>query len=207
MVGPFRERDVTVPDIDRIYNEGASSDTSNKFLQYFLTKLNTVIQATRSIERLVEDFINHCNTYLSAQDPSTSVGAGRPSLDDKQLKLDRKSLKVHVESLAAQRKIPLDSLSSGEKQMISLFARLYLYRGPKIVLIDEPELSLSIDWQRKILVDVVGAPTCSQVIAITHSPFVFENELEPYAKSIRLHIDAQAQGVESEEDLEEELGE
>ena len=201
--GPFRDRDLTIPDIDRIYTEGGSSDTSNKFLQYFLTKLNTVIHATRNIEGLVEEFIDHCNTYLSAQDPSTAVGPSRPSPDDKRLKLDRKTLKVHVESLAAQRKIPLDSLSSGEKQMISLFAKLYLYTGPKILLIDEPELSLSIDWQRKILVDVVSAPTCSQVIAITHSPFVFENELEPYAKSIRLQIDARAQ-PEAEDDAEDD---
>lgn len=202
--GPHRDRDFRIPDIDRVYNEGASSDTSNKFLQYFLSKLNTVIQATRTIEGLVEEFIDHCNTYLSAQDPTTAIGPNRPSADDKQLRLDRKTLKVHVESLAAQRKIPLDSLSSGEKQMISLFARLYLYTGPKILLIDEPELSLSIDWQRKILIDVVNAPTCSQVIAITHSPFVFENALEPYAQSIRLQINLEAQRS-AEEDIEDDV--
>lgn len=204
-VGPHRDRDFRIPDIDRVYNEGASSDTSNKFLQYFLSKLNTVIQATRSIEGLVQEFIDHCNTYLSAQDPTTLVGKQHPSADGKQLKLDRKTLKVHVESLAAQRKIPLDSLSSGEKQMISLFARLYLYAGPKILLIDEPELSLSIDWQRKILIDVVSAPTCSQVIAITHSPFVFENELEPFAQSVKLHVNLEAQPSaedEAEDDVE-----
>ncbi len=79
-------------------------------------------------------------------------------------------------------------MSSGEKQLISLFALLYLYPGKKIILIDEPELSLSLDWQRKILLDVLGAPSCAQVIAITHSPFVFDNTLEPYAKSLSLSI-------------------
>jgi len=68
--------------------------------------------------------------------------------------------------------------------MISLFAKLFLYEKNKIVLIDEPELSLSIDWQRSILVDVITAPLCEQVIAITHSPFVFDNELEPFARSL-----------------------
>jgi predicted ATP-binding protein involved in virulence len=72
--------------------------------------------------------------------------------------------------------------------MISLFARLYLYPGPKIVLIDEPELSLSLDWQRQILPDVLRAPTCQQIIAITHSPFIFDNELEPFAGSLRLRV-------------------
>ena len=92
----------------------------------------------------------------------------------------------------ANRNIPLDSLSSGEKQMISLFARLYLYPKKKILLIDEPELSLSLDWQRKILVDIVSAQSCQQIIAITHSPFVFDNALEPFATPLKLRIDPNA---------------
>jgi predicted ATP-dependent endonuclease of OLD family len=70
--------------------------------------------------------------------------------------------------------------------MISLFAKMYLYPGRKIVLIDEPELSLSIDWQRDILVDVLSAPLCTQLIAITHSPFVFDNELDPFARALKV---------------------
>lgn len=202
----FRDN-VSLPNVDRIYNEGASSLFSNKFLQFFLGKLNTVIGATRDIEGLVEEFINHCNRYLSEQEPSTAGPRGAsPSADNKRLRLDRKTLRVHVESVSANRKIPMDSLSSGEKQMISLFARLYLYKGPKIILIDEPELSLSIDWQRKILVDVVNAPTCSQVIAITHSPFVFDNELEPYARSLTLRVETVGD-TSGGEDLEDDLNE
>ena len=72
--------------------------------------------------------------------------------------------------------------------MISLFARLYLYPGQKIVLIDEPEISLSLDWQLRILPDILNAPTCGQVVAITHSPFIFDNELEPFASSLKLRI-------------------
>jgi len=195
--GYFQE--ATIPELEKIYQRGGLSGESNKFLTYFLGQLNTVVQATRGIESLVEDFIDHCNGYLSARDLSTELSpdestvARRPVHDEKRLELDRKDLKVHVVSVAAGRKVPLDSLSSGEKQMISLFSRLYLYAGPKIVLIDEPELSLSIDWQRKILMDVVNAPTCSQVIAITHSPFVFDNELEPFAKALSLKIDSFSQ--------------
>ncbi len=200
LFGPYYDR-VEIPDIDKVYSEGASSDTSNKFLNYFLSKLNTVIQATRSIEGLVEEFVNHCNAYLSARDISTELNERAESLaaarDDKRLHIDRMSLQVDVVSVATNRKVPMDSLSSGEKQMISLFARLYLYAGKKIVLIDEPELSLSIDWQRKILLDVVSAPTCSQIVAITHSPFVFDNALEPYARALSLKIDA-VQAAESD---------
>ena len=88
--------------------------------------------------------------------------------------------------------------------MISLFARLYLYPKKKILLIDEPELSLSIDWQRKILVDIVSAKSCQQVIAITHSPFVFDNALEPFATPLKLRLDATAPVVAIQGDEEDD---
>jgi predicted ATPase/uncharacterized protein YfkK (UPF0435 family) len=201
--GPFG--DISIPDIDKIYSREDMSVQSNTFLTYFLSKLNAVIKTTRDTEVLVEEFVRNCNRYLSASDETTTVSGKHPeqkanlsSQDGKVLKLDRRNLRVSVESLAANRKISLDALSSGEKQMISLFARLYLYPGKKIVLIDEPELSLSIDWQTKILVDLISAPSCSQVIAITHSPFVFDNELEPFAKSLSVKIEAQQRAVDDE---------
>lgn len=177
------------PDLDKIYSGEIAKDTK-PFLNYFLDQLNSVIQQTRGSEELVEDFIGSCNRYLSDDDKSTDkfdknhIGG----FDNKQLTFNRRNFKVKVTSLSADVEIPLESLSSGEKQMISLFARLYLYPGPKIVLIDEPELSLSLDWQRKILPDVLRAPTCKQIIAITHSPFIFDNELEPFAGSLKLKI-------------------
>lgn len=107
----------------------------------------------------------------------------------KKMIVDRTNLSVSVISLPADKEVPLDALSSGEKQMISLFARLYLYPGKKIVLIDEPELSLSIDWQRGILVDILLSPNCEQVVAITHSPFVFDNALDEYARPLCVSFD------------------
>jgi energy-coupling factor transporter ATP-binding protein EcfA2 len=215
-ISPYR--DVVIPDIDKIYSGEELPTQSVKFLNYFLSKLNKVIKKTRNIELMVEEFVINCNRYLSGDDASATladndyvtysdplsvensaevddIGAldidffePRAS-DDKVLKLDREDLSVAVESVVTKRNVPIDSLSSGEKQMISLFARLYLYPGKKIILIDEPELSLSIDWQRKILPDMINAPTCEQVISITHSPFIFENELDPYARSLSLEID------------------
>ena len=73
-------------------------------------------------------------------------------------------------------------MSSGEKQIISVFAKLILnYQRKYLILIDEPELSLSIEWQRKFLPDIVNTTSCHQLLAITHSPFIFENELDSYA--------------------------
>jgi predicted ATPase len=191
--GPYIDQ-ISIPNMDKIYTGQDISDERNKFLRYFLAKLNTVIKTTSDIEAIVRDFIGGCNRYLSSVDPSTSLSrdtqASLSEIDHKELRLDRRDLKVSVQSLTTGRTIPLDSLSSGEKQMISLFAKLFLYpKNHKIVLIDEPELSLSLEWQRQILLDVINAPLCSQIVAITHSPFIFDNALDPFARSLVSSID------------------
>jgi predicted ATPase len=77
--------------------------------------------------------------------------------------------------------LELKSLSSGEKQIVSLISHIYLFgKQCFVVIIDEPELSLSVPWQRKLLPDILATGECNGLIAVTHSPFIWENELEPY---------------------------
>jgi len=81
--------------------------------------------------------------------------------------------------------IKFRDLSSGEKQIISLFSQLYLTEDNQyFIIIDEPELSLSVPWQRKFLTDICESNYCSGIIAVTHSPFIFENELNRFAHSL-----------------------
>lgn len=146
-----------------------------KYLNYFLSQLNSVIQETKEQESKIEKFVAVCDKYLSS--------AG----DSKSLTFDPQSLAVIVKDSYTGDRISLNDLSSGEKQVISLMATIYLNdSSPKIILIDEPELSLSIDWQRMILPDLNAGESVRQVIAITHSPFIFDNELDPYATAMKV---------------------
>lgn len=64
-------------------------------------------------------------------------------------------------------------LSSGEKQLIILMVEALLQKKEQhIFLADEPELSLHIAWQRKIIPAVKRLNPNSQVIVATHSPEV-----------------------------------
>lgn len=191
-IGPQYSR-ISAPDFERIYSSEGVPPESAKFLKYFLNKLNGIIQITKEIEQPVAYFIRSCNRYLSSLGPIgySSDEASHPHLeniDGKLLKLNPTNFSVHVESFPGQPPVSLDALSSGEKQMVSLFAKMSLYPKKKIVLIDEPELSLSIDWQRGILVDILLSPNFEQVIAITHSPFIFDNVLEPYARTLEFSV-------------------
>ena len=81
--------------------------------------------------------------------------------------------------------IELKHLSSGEKQIVSLFGHIYLSEIKQFfVLIDEPELSLSVPWQKEFLVDIRNGGFCSGLFAVTHSPFIYDNELREYARGL-----------------------
>lgn len=158
--------------IAELYNSDQINNFGNEPLRYFLTRLAKVVNQTKELESDIEKFVQISNEYLSH------------SGDQKLLQYDSTQMKVKVINVWTESEIRLDDLSSGEKQVISLFAHLYLSQKKKIVLIDEPELSLSIEWQRRLLPDVVHSPTCLQLLAITHSPFVFENELDACASPL-----------------------
>lgn len=69
--------------------------------------------------------------------------------------------------------VGLDNLSSGEKQLLILLTETLLQNEkPYIYLADEPELSLHIEWQRKIIPAIRELNLSSQIIAATHSPEV-----------------------------------
>ena len=83
----------------------------------------------------------------------------------------------------------MESLSSGEKQIISIFSKLYLeIKKSCVILIDEPELSISMEWQRTLLPDILNSPKCLFLMAATHSPFIFDNALDIYAVALDEYV-------------------
>ena len=91
----------------------------------------------------------------------------------KQIQLDREE--GIVATIDSGQPLPLSSLSSGEQQELVLHYDL-LFRVPSntIVLIDEPELSLHVAWQKKFLPELLEIVQLSNFDALvaTHSPFV-----------------------------------
>ena len=69
--------------------------------------------------------------------------------------------------------IPSYKLSSGEKQMlIILLSVLVQNRKPCVLFMDEPEVSLHIEWQQRLVGLVRDLNPNVQVILTTHSPAV-----------------------------------
>jgi predicted ATPase len=75
---------------------------------------------------------------------------------------------ILVESGGGER-IGLESLSSGEKHLIRMFVEC-LSAGRNAVLIDEPEISVHIDWQRELMTVLQSLNEEAQFVVATHSP-------------------------------------
>jgi len=76
-------------------------------------------------------------------------------------------------------------LSAGEKQMLSFLCyNAFIEDSP--IFIDEPELSLHGDWQRKLFSILLSQKSTNQFIISTHSPFIYSKYPE---KEIRLDIE------------------
>lgn len=67
--------------------------------------------------------------------------------------------------------VKLTDLSSGEKQLIIILAESLLQEGNDFIyVIDEPELSLHVYWQEKLVDSINKINEKSQIIFATHSP-------------------------------------
>ncbi|MDR1416920.1 MAG: ATP-binding protein [Prevotellaceae bacterium] len=70
--------------------------------------------------------------------------------------------------------LTLSQLSAGEKQLLIILTSALIQDGkPFVLLMDEPEISLDIDWQYRLIAAIRALNPSCQLIAATHSPAVF----------------------------------
>jgi energy-coupling factor transporter ATP-binding protein EcfA2 len=77
-----------------------------------------------------------------------------------------RDITVEIES---GKEIPLTSLSSGEKQLVRILLET-ITAGSSSIIIDEPELSLHVDWQKDLLASLRVLNPEAQIVVATHSP-------------------------------------
>lgn len=70
--------------------------------------------------------------------------------------------------------IDANGLSSGEKQLLIILLTVLLEDGQEYVLMmDEPEISMHISWQYKLIDMILQLNSNVQIILTTHSPMIF----------------------------------
>ena len=67
-------------------------------------------------------------------------------------------------------------LSSGERQVIYILLKVAIAtKDNALILMDEPEISLHLSWQEKLLAQIREINPNSQIIIVTHSPAIVMN--------------------------------
>jgi hypothetical protein len=157
--------------IKKIQNKKkAETPLEDRYLAHYFSKLVAVTKEIQEREREIASFVRVCNKYL------------RPT---KRVIYNEIEFALYIEDERSV-EIDLSALSSGEKQILSVFSHLYLEKnGGQIIVIDEPELSLSVPWQREFLPDITSTETSMFILAVTHSPFIYENRLKGNTLDLR----------------------
>lgn len=124
-------------------------------LEPYISSLGLRLDALRSLQDRLQKLENYLTKFFK----------------DKQISIDPfKGVKIFSKNgmdLAPYQ------LSSGEKQVLYLFCRVMTYSdNSSLVIIDEPEISLNIKWQREFLdalYEIIGIDTKVQIIIASHS--------------------------------------
>lgn len=126
----------------------------------FIDKYKTDILPS---EKKIDLFVEKVNGYL----------------EYKKLVFNKEEFRFYIEINGEAKSVDTPILSSGEKHIYNIFASIIFNNKQNIhVLIDEPELSLSINWQKMFLKDISSFPNVKTMIVVTHSPYVVSEDLE-----------------------------
>ncbi len=118
-------------------------------------------QALLSQTNEINDLISLLNQYFAAS--------------NKEIVRDEEN-KLTLKPLSSDLSISWHLLSRGEKTLIYLFFAVYLYKNKvSVFLLDEPEISLHVKWQDRLIKDLSALAPDNQFIIATHSPSLVQN--------------------------------
>lgn len=140
--------------------ESGSLDPKTFFVLPLIGRTRTLVEYSEQLEQDQEElflplteYVRVVNTFLNGKSVSIT--------DDGTL---------HLSSERTEH-LTLETLSSGEKQILILLTQALLWKDRGVIYIaDEPELSLHVSWQEKLLDSISSLGGTIQIIVATHSP-------------------------------------
>ncbi len=181
-------------------NFGLTNKNDNKLATDFVDSYNQFIEKIKANQGIEFDFLMQMPAYnvlhtaieLSKKSDNDKMLINKPvtefidvvneffvqSLFQKQISIIDGKLKIENNK---KQEVEIDKLSSGEKQLLILLLETLLQKNtPQIYIIDEPELSLHIAWQRELIEGITKLNPNIQLFIATHSPEV----VSKYSNSI-----------------------
>ena len=139
-----------------------------------IDKLSALSEIVAKYNRDVGDIRKHINDYLDTVN-KFMCDSGKKIIFN-----DYGDLRFVLED-DNDKERHISTLSSGEIQLVVILTHLYFnpeVERANIFIIDEPELSLHVQWQEKFVDGIMEASRETQFILATHSPTIILDKVE-----------------------------
>lgn len=174
---------------DEVYNYISENNkiTAEEAIKiYEVVKIKKIVSLAGETEKRkaeirepLEKFIKTMNEFINAGD------------DGKKIEIDSIG-RVHFKTRFSEKNINIQHLSSGEKQLLTFFANLiFKVNNDKsgIFVVDEPELSLHLFWQKIFVEKTLEINKNIQLIFATHAPEIIGRRREKMFKLEKKYVD------------------
>jgi predicted ATPase len=149
-----------------MHNDKSAEDTFLEFLMNrgHIDRLLDVISVVQSYKQATDKTFDRVNNFREQMNWFFNDSGKKLSLDQVgRIRISR----------PAGGTMPLDALSSGERQLLIIFAHVFFNSfgtRSKVFVVDEPELSLHLRWQENLVERLQSVLPEVQLIFATHSP-------------------------------------
>jgi predicted ATPase len=164
--------------------------TAVRVMNVYREMLSQIVDVQEHSFAEIERYLASVNEFLEQKDLAIDLEMGR-----------YRGSPVGVRFSDGSHARGLRALSSGERQIVTLIYAATHMSEQQVVLIDEPEISLHVDWQRMLVPKMAEQLGERQIIACTHSP-VIGGEYED--RLLELQLEPTAEPVVSDEAEEDE---
>jgi predicted ATPase len=149
--------------VERLQADPKKVSIEDLFVIPLISRTRSMVEAARQLEQqrvhLMHGLVNYVKTVNSF-------------LSGKRLRVTAEGvLQLRAGADNSAHTFAVDQLSSGEKQILILLTEALLWEGRSVVYVaDEPELSLHVTWQEKLIQSIRKIASRTQIIVATHSP-------------------------------------
>jgi ABC-type hemin transport system ATPase subunit len=147
---------------EKLKSETSDIDINTLFIIPLMNRTKSMVQFAQQLEKQRTDLFASLHSY---EEIVSSF------LVDKKVEVDSKGQLTIVADRKGDEHLEWRHLSSGEKQILILLTQAILReRDPVVYVADEPELSLHVTWQEKLISSLRALAGRCQFIVATHSP-------------------------------------
>jgi predicted ATPase len=194
-LGHFEESSNTYRDLQRLVTKNSRTNELASSAAGALAVYRDALKERQSFQqeafKEVDKYFEVVNSFLDKKELTYAL--------DKHRRMPKVGLKFPDDTWSS-----IKVMSSGERQLLTMLYAVNKMSGNSAVLIDEPELSLHIDWQEELLGQMMEQLGSRQIIVCTHSPAI-ASDFDEYMKEVKPVFNdlsySELEELEDEEDL------